>query len=247
MTGKQLDGRIAVITGAASGIGAAIAALFQSEGARVASLDLTSNGNADCDLKVDVRSEPQLRDAYFHLEKTLGVPDIMVHAAARCPRGGSLETSVQDFADIYDVNVLGAVRLLQLCVPGMRRKGRGSVVLLSSINASFATPSHVAYAASKAALNNLTLSSAVEFAPDGIRVNAIAPASIDTPMLRASYAGHPDGDRALVSNQQRHPIARFGTAQEVAELALFLVSERSRWVTGAVYPLDGGASATRRQ
>ena len=151
-----------------------------------------------------------------------------------------------DYANIYDVNVLGAVRLLKLCVPEMKAKGGGSVVLLSSINADFATPTLAAYAASKAALNNLMQTAALEFAPDDIRVNAIAPASIDTPAMRESYARGGDAERARADNIKRHPIARIGTAGEVAELALFLASKRAGWITGSVYPIDGGARVTRR-
>ncbi len=98
----------------------------------------------------------------------------------------------------------------------------------------------------KAALNGLTRTAALELAPDGIRVNAIAPASIDTPLLRESFDREADPARARADNARRHPIARIGTADEVAELALFLASARSAWMTGAVLPLDGGAHVTRR-
>ena len=86
----------------------------------------------------------------------------------------------------------------------------------------------------------------MELAPDGIRVNAVAPASIDTPMLRASYASQPNSAAALAANAHRHPLARLGRAEEVAELAFFLLPDRAAWITGAVHPIDGGASATRR-
>jgi 2-keto-3-deoxy-L-fuconate dehydrogenase len=142
--------------------------------------------------------------------------------------------------------VIGAVRLLKWCVPEMKAKGGGSVVLLSSINADFATPQLAAYAASKAALNNLMQTAALEFAADNIRVNAIAPASVDTPAMRASYARRGDPQRARAENALRHPLGRIGTAEEVAELALFLASQRSAWITGSVYPIDGGARVTRR-
>jgi 2-keto-3-deoxy-L-fuconate dehydrogenase len=243
---NRLSGRRAIVTGAASGIGAAIVKLFRSEGALVAGLDIHSTANADCNVVADVRSLDSMAAAVEEVRSRIGAIDIIVHAAAICPRGGSLDDDVEKYSEIYDVNVVGAVRLMKLCVPDMKEKGRGSVILMSSINASFATPSHVAYAASKAAINSLALSSAVEFAPNGIRVNAIAPASIDTPMLRASYSSIPDGETALQQNVHRHPLARFGMPEEVAELALFLASDQSSWITGAIHPIDGGASATRR-
>jgi 2-keto-3-deoxy-L-fuconate dehydrogenase len=246
MAGGELEGRVALVTGAASGIGAAVAARFRAEGARVAGLDLRAPSGSDVDLTADLRSDAALAEAFGKVEKAIGAPDILVHAAGISPAGGTLDTEPATFADIYDVNLIGAVRLLRLCVPGMRAVGRGAVVLLSSINADFATPTLAAYAASKAALNSLTRTAALELAPDNIRVNAVAPASIDTPMLRDSFGRQPDPARARAENALRHPLARLGTAGEVAELALFLASDRSAWITGAIHPIDGGAHVTRR-
>jgi 2-keto-3-deoxy-L-fuconate dehydrogenase len=117
---------------------------------------------------------------------------------------------------------------------------------MSSINADFATPTLAAYATTKAAVNNLVQTAALELAPDKIRINAIAPSSIDTPLLRASFARTPDPAAALAKNAERHPLGRIGTAEEVADLALFLASDRARWITGSVYAIDGGAGVTRR-
>lgn len=242
----ELHGRVALVSGAASGIGAAIALRLRSAGAWVAGLDLQPCVGLDASLQADVRSDAELDAAFASIAALAGPALILVHAAALCPRGGLLEHSPADWAAVHDVNVLGALRLLQRAVPGMRAQQQGAVLLVSSINARFATPTHTAYASSKAALDSLTQSAAVELAMDGIRVNAIAPASIDTPMLRASYADQPDAARKLADNVHRHPLARFGTPAEVAELALFLVSDRASWITGAIHPIDGGAGATRR-
>lgn len=242
---KQLSGHVALVTGAASGIGAAIVTRFQAEGARVAGLDIAAGAAGDCSLTADVRSGAALEQALAEAARKLGAPDIVVHAAAATFAGGVFDTDPATFLDLYDVNVVGAVRLLQLCVPAMRARG-GSVILFSSINADFATPTLAAYAATKAAVNNLVQTAALELAPDNIRVNAIAPASIDTPLLRASFARSPDPEQAVVKNIARHPLGRLGTAEEVAELALFLASDRTRWITGSVYAIDGGAGVTRR-
>jgi 2-keto-3-deoxy-L-fuconate dehydrogenase len=177
--------------------------------------------------------------------QTLGAPDILIHAAAASFPGGVLDTDPQTFLNLYDVNVVGAVRLLQLCTPAMRSRG-GSVVVLSSINADYATPTLAAYAATKAALNNLVKTAALELAPSKIRVNAIAPASIDTPLLRESFARTADPEEARAKNVARHPLGRLGSAEEVAELVLFLASDRAQWITGSIYPIDGGAGVTRR-
>lgn len=241
----QLNRRVALVTGAASGIGAAIAARFRAEGARVAGIDVQAGSASEDHWIADLRSDAAVADAVAGVNARLGPPDIVVHAAAATFHGGCLDTDPATFADLYDVNVIGAVRLLQRCVPAMRAAGGGVFVMLSSINADFATPTLAAYAATKAALNSLVRTAALELAGDAIRVNAIAPASIDTPAMRAAYARHPDPDVARARNMARHPIARLGTADEVAELALFLASDRAGWITGSVYPIDGGARVTR--
>lgn len=246
MKQQQLKGRRALVTGAASGIGAAIVERLREEGALVAGLDLSSAMTTDCNLVADLRSESGVASAMAELGQRLGMPDILIHAAATTAMGGSLDTDPERYLEVYAVNVVGAVRLMRHCVPAMKGKGGGAVLMLSSINADFATPSQAAYAASKAALNNLVKTAALELAPAGIRVNAIAPASIDTPLLRRGFGTGPEAEQAIAANMRRHPIARFGTAQEVAELALFLVSDQSAWITGAIHRIDGGASVTRR-
>ncbi|WP_343614867.1 SDR family oxidoreductase [Novosphingobium sp.] len=246
MDNKELAGRVALVTGAASGIGAAIAARLRAAGARVAGLDLAVAEGTELSLVADLRADAALGEAMERLEATLGPVDLLVHAAAASVPGGVLETDPADYVDLYDVNVIGAVRLMRRLVPGMRERGGGSILLLSSINASFATPTLAAYAASKAALESLTRTAALDFAPYGIRVNAIAPASIDTPLLRASFDLHPDPVLARAENVLRHPLGRLGLPEEVAELALFLLSDRAGWITGAVHPIDGGARVTRR-
>lgn len=242
---KTLSGHVALVTGAASGIGAAIVARLQAEGVRVAGLDVKPGASSDLNLIADMRSTAALDAAVAEATRSLGAPDILVHAAAASFPGGVFDTDPQTFLDLYDVNVVGTVRLLQLCTPAMRSRG-GSVVVLSSINADYATPTLAAYAATKAALNNLVKTAALELAPSKIRVNAIAPASIDTPLLRESFAGTADPEEARARNIARHPLGRLGSAEEVAELVLFLVSDRAQWITGSIYPIDGGAGVTRR-
>lgn len=242
----ELDGKVALVTGAVGGIGAAVVERFRRAGAQVAGIDLVAGGGADLDLVADLRSDAEVGEAHRRAVETLGPVDLVVHAGARSVPGGCLDTAPADFADLYDVNVIGAVRLLRACVPGMQARGAGAFVLLSSINADFATPTLAAYAATKAALNSLTRTAALELAPDGIRVNAIAPASVDTPLLRSSFAAAADLDAAIAANVRRHPLGRWGKPAEVAELALFLASDRAAWITGTVQRIDGGAGVTRR-
>jgi len=242
----ELSGRTALVSGAASGIGAAIAICFRREGAKVAGLDISDVPGVDFAIQADLRDSKAVSDGIASASAKLGHPDILVHAAAATHHGGCLDTDPLIFRDLYDANVGGAVRLLQAVAPGMRAEGGGAIVMLSSINAKFATPTLAAYAATKAALDNFVQTAALELAPDNIRVNAIAPASVDTPAMQASYARHSDPLEARRRNAARHPLERIGTADEVAELALFLASGRSQWITGSVYAIDGGASVTRR-
>lgn len=244
--GELLKGRRVLVTGAAGDIGAAIIERLKVEGALVTGLDCDPAGQSRGHLVADLASDASVAQAMQALVASGGLPQVLIHAAAISTTGGVIDIEPDRYAEIYSVNVLGAVRLMRHCVPAMKADGGGAVLLVSSINADFATPSQAAYAASKAALNNLAKTAALEFAADGIRVNAIAPASIDTSRLRAGLNAQPNAEQAIAANMRRHPIARFGTAAEVAELALFLVSDAAAWITGSIYRIDGGASVTRR-
>jgi NAD(P)-dependent dehydrogenase (short-subunit alcohol dehydrogenase family) len=244
--GKALAGRVALVTGTASGIGAAVARRLRGEGVIVAGLDLVASKDVHLSLLVDLRDDVAVRDAVASAAEAHGPATILVHCAGISPPGSLLESDDALFRETYDVNVLSAVRLLRHAVPAMRDAGGGSVVLTSSINARFATPTLAAYAASKAALESLVRTAALEFAPWQVRVNAVAPASVDTPMMQASFDRDSDPAQARLRNIDRHPLGRLGTADDVASLALFLVGDGSAWLTGGIFPIDGGASVTRR-
>jgi NAD(P)-dependent dehydrogenase (short-subunit alcohol dehydrogenase family) len=243
---QSLAGRAAIVTGAASGIGDAVARRLRDEGASVAGFDLKASTKVAQSLEVDLRDDVAVGEAVDAAAAAHGPATILVHCAGISPAGSILESDDALFLETYDVNVLSVVRLLRHCVPAMRDTGGGSVVLTSSINASFATPTLAAYAASKAAVESLVRTAALEFAPWQVRVNAMAPASIDTPMMQASFARDSDPDAARLRNIDRHPLGRIGTADDVAELALFLAGDGSAWMTGGIFPIDGGASVTRR-
>ncbi|HEY5803386.1 MAG TPA: SDR family oxidoreductase [Lysobacter sp.] len=246
MSEGSMAGRVALVTGAAGGIGAAVTRRLQQDGARVAALDLHPAPGADASASADLRSAAAIDAAVAELEARLGPADVLVHCAAVCPPGTLMDSADELFADTYAVNVIAAARLMRYCAAHMRERGGGSIVLLSSINARFATPTLAAYASSKAALEELARTAALELAPWRIRVNAIAPASIDTPMLQSSFDREPDPAIARERNIQRHPLGRLGTPEDIAELAWFLASDRSGWITGGVFPVDGGAGVTRR-
>ncbi|MFC3815230.1 SDR family NAD(P)-dependent oxidoreductase [Lysobacter sp. GCM10012299] len=246
MSEGSMAGRVALVTGAAGGIGAAVTRRLQEDGARVAALDLHRAPAADASAVADLRSAPAIDAAVAELEAALGPAEVLIHCAAICPPGTLMDSADEVFADTYAVNVIAAARLMRHCAVRMRERGGGSIVLLTSINARFATPTLAAYASSKAALEELARTAALELAPWQIRVNAIAPASIDTAMLQSSFDREPDPAQARERNIQRHPLGRLGTPQDIAELAWFLASDRSGWITGGVFPVDGGAGVTRR-
>jgi NAD(P)-dependent dehydrogenase (short-subunit alcohol dehydrogenase family) len=246
LNSKAWAGKVAVVTGSGSGIGAAVARRLREEGVAVAGLDLAPSSDVSLSLSVDLRDDAAVREAVETSSLALGPASILVHCAGVSPPGSILDSDDALFRDTYETNVISAVRLLRYLVPGMRDAGGGSVVLTSSINARFATPTLAAYAASKAALESLVRTAALEFAPWQVRVNGVAPASIDTPLLRASFDRDDDPMAARERNVGRHPLGRLGTADDVAALAVFLAGDASAWMTGGIYPIDGGASVTRR-
>ncbi|MCW4461188.1 SDR family oxidoreductase [Sphingomonas sp. BT-65] len=242
----RLDGEIAVVTGGAGGIGAAVCARFAAAGARVAALDLRVPSVGDVALACDLADDDAVTAAAETVRARLGAPTIVVHAAATTEFAGTLQSSPAAFLRVYDVNVGGALRLAQAFAPDMQRAGKGVFTFVSSINARMGAPGLAAYAASKGGLETFLKTFALEVADSGIRANGVAPASVDTPMLRASFARAPDPAAACAANVLRHPLGRLGTAEEVADLILFLSSDAAAWITGTVVGIDGGAGITRR-
>jgi NAD(P)-dependent dehydrogenase (short-subunit alcohol dehydrogenase family) len=243
---KRLQGHSAVITGAAGGIGGAIARRFMIEGCHVAALDLALPDCGEINLTCDLADDVSVSAAADAIASTGMQPTIVVHAAAFGARSVTLDTDSDFLVKMMNVNVGGAFRLARAFAPVMRAQQRGVFLFISSINSTFATPGLAAYAASKAALDSFTRTLALELANDQVRVNAIRPSSIDTPLLRGGFLSQPDPDAARRANVARHPLGRLGTPEDVAALALFLCSDEASWITGVDYLIDGGASVTRR-
>ncbi len=241
----SFTGKIAVVTGAASGIGAAIAKGLAEAGASVVALDIKPAATGiwiECDLSRDA----SVAEAAGRVRAEVGVPDILIHCAATSFKGAVLDTPMADVERIMNLNVYGALRLTNAFAADMRARKSGAILYISSINARFATPGQGAYAASKAALDSLVKTLAFELAPDNIRINTVQPASIATPLLVQGFESRPDREAAVAANIARHPLGRWGTPEEVAKLALFLVSDDAAWITGAHYAIDGGAGVTRQ-
>ena len=241
---KRFEGLAAVVTGGGSGIGLATARRLLAEGAAVAVWDLDPGGaraaleapEGRCAAEsVDVRDAVAVRRAAGNSEQAFGRIDILVNAAG--VTAGYRDALMLDdalWSRILDTNALGALHTVKAIVPGMVGRGRGCVVCVSSVLAEAPVPGQTAYAASKSALEAMTRVWAREFGPSGVRVNAVRPGYIDTPM---NAANGPEVLRHVVS---RTPLGRTGTADEVAEALCFLASDEASFITGAILAVDGG-------
>ena len=238
-----LAGKVALITGGASGQGAAEARLFVSEGARVVIGDIQDEagtalarelGKAASYVHLDVSDEEAWAAAVKHARAKFGDPTILVQSAGIVHHRLIEQSSRAEFDRVLAVNLVGAYLGMLAGLPGMQRAGGGVIINVGSAAALSGAGGRALYGASKWGLRGLTKSAAIEFGAHGIRVNSILPVAIDTPMLRNS-------DQPTAS--PKLPVPRFGTAEEVARAALFLACEHGAYVTGVDLPVDGGASA----
>ena len=248
----RLAGRTAIITGAGSGIGRASAVLLAKEGAFVALVDrdpaglqqtLTAIDGANGDASVHVGDVSEADFAHSVVGDAMarrGRLDVLMTAAGFSCGGTILTTDPADWDAVFRTNVGGTWLWSRAAVPEMQRQGSGSIITLASQLAIAGGRNNSAYIAAKGAIISLTRTMALDFATDGIRVNAIAPGAIDTPMLRRSFARHADPEPVREASRARHAMKRFGRAEEVAETALYLASDASSFTTGTVMVVDGG-------
>ncbi|HWG85507.1 MAG TPA: SDR family oxidoreductase [Deinococcales bacterium] len=232
-----------MVFGGAGGIGAAAARLLAERGAGVTVADLKpGEGEAAggtrfvrCDVRDPAGPAAALREHLAHF----GRLDIVVNSAG-VQRYGTLEsTSEEEWDEVLDVNLKGAFRVAKAAIPALRET-RGNIVMVASVQ-SFATQRNVAaYTVSKHGLVGLARSAAVDYAREGIRVNAVCPGTVDTPMLHWAASLDPDPQGVLDACDRMHPLGRIARAEEVAEVILFLASPRASFVTGAAYLVDGG-------
>jgi 3alpha(or 20beta)-hydroxysteroid dehydrogenase len=246
MTGR-LEGKVALISGGARGMGAATARLFVAEGAQVVIGDVlpevketaTSIGENAHAVTLDVTDESSWQAAVAETESRFGKLDILVNNAGILMIKAIADTTEADFRKVLDVNALGVFLGIREAAPAIKRAGGGAIVNLSSVEGLGGNKYVIAYCASKFAVRGMTKSAALELAVDGIRVNSVHPGGIDTPMVRA-FAPK-DEHVASVGNQV--PLKRTGTPEEVAEAVAWLASDASSYVTGAELAVDGGAIA----
>jgi 2-keto-3-deoxy-L-fuconate dehydrogenase len=244
----RLQGRTAIITGAASGIGRASAKLFAEEGAQLALVDRDAAGLQETRRLVgeatthvgDVGDAGFAETVVGEVIARHGRLDILMTAAGFSCGGTVLTTSLDDWDAVFRANVGGTWLWARAAVPHMQRQKSGSIITLASQLAIAGGKGSSAYIAAKGAIVSLTRTMAVDFATDGIRVNAIAPGAIDTPMLRRSFARHANSDEVRENSRNRHAMKRFGQAEEIAQTALHLASDASSFTTGTVMVVDGG-------
>jgi len=243
MTTGRLEGKVCVITGAASGIGAESAQVFADEGARVVGVDIEPGALGELAIEADVTDEEQVRRMYERSRAELGRIDVLFNNAGINPTDDSsvVQTSLDAWQRVQDVNLKSVFLCCKHGIPHLLEGGGGSVINTASFVAVMgAAVSQISYTASKGGVLALSRELGVEFARRGVRVNALCPGPVRTPLLENLFASDPEkAARRLV----HLPMGRFAEAREVANAALFLASDDSSYVTASTFLVDGGLSA----
>ena len=249
----DLHHKVAVVTGAGSGIGAAIATLFARQGARIVVVDINESAVATVEAistaggdavarRCDVAVPNEVTRTFDDVHTTFGRIDILVNNAGISHVGTVEQTTPEDLDRLYAVNVRGVFLCSRAAVGIMLQHGGGAIVNMASIASLVGVADRFAYSMTKGAVLTMTMSVALDYVKRGIRCNCICPARVQTPFvegyLRKHYPGREDEMRRTLEAYQ--PIGRMGTPEEVAALALYLCSDEAAFVTGQAYPIDGG-------
>jgi NAD(P)-dependent dehydrogenase (short-subunit alcohol dehydrogenase family) len=250
----RLDGKTAVVTGAGSGIGEQIARAYAQAGASVVVADVDEEkgrkvaedvGASARFRRMDVTVDADVAAGLAYAVETFGSLDILVNNAGVGLVGSVLETSDEDFARLMDVNVRGVFHGCRHAVPIYLRQGRGVILNMGSVAGLIGIKRRFAYCATKGAVLAMTRQLAIEYAASGIRCNAIAPGTVHTPFVEGYLARFHAGEEDAVRQRlhERQPVGRMGRPEEIAALAVYLASDEAVFVTGAVFPIDGGWTA----
>ena len=247
----RLNGKVAIITGAASGIGKATAILFAEHGAKIvvadidkdggkkAVIDIQDEGNDAIFVQTDVTVKSDTEQMVEQTIATYGKLDILLNNAGIAMRLPVAELSEEDWHRCLDVNLTGVFLCSKAAIPAMQNNGCGSIINMSSIYGIVGADVRAAYVASKGAVTNLTRGMALDYASDNIRVNCICPGFVETPLV-AGVVKTPEEYQKLAD---KHPLRRLAKPEEIAYGVLYLASEESSFVTGIALPIDGGYTA----
>jgi len=243
---KEFEGLAAIVTGGASGIGAAITRRLRDGGARVAVFDLVpENSDAELALRVDVSNDASVRSAVDTVAAEFERIDIVVNSAGIGAQGTILDNSDQEWHQVFDINVLGGVRVSRASMPWLRRSPSAAIVNIASIAATAGLPERALYGATKGAVAALTLHMAADHLGDGVRVNAVNPGTADTPWIDRLLASAPDPAAERAALEARQPHGRLVAPAEIAEAVAYLASPRSGSTTGTSLAVDGGMQGLR--
>lgn len=243
----RMQGLVAAVTGAGSGIGLATAQLMASEGARVATLDLDPPpaGDGLLPIRADVCDQSSLDSAANETIERFGKVDVLVCNAGIGASGGVTDNTDEEWHRVYDVNVVGIVRTVRAFLPHIIASDHGAIVNTASIVSVVGLPQRACYGASKGAVLALTMAMASDLVADGVRVNCVCPGTVDTPWVGRLLQATEDPDAARDNLVARQPIGRLGTAEEIAEAIVYLASPSAGYVTGTALMIDGGISGFR--
>jgi len=250
---ERLRGKRAIVTGAGSGIGRAIALRLASEGASVviSDVDEEAAGSVTSEIeggetlvhKTDVTRSGEVEALVKSAVEAWGGLDVMVNNAGIGVAGTTTSTSEEDYERVMDVCLRGTFLGMKYAIPAIRDSGGGSVINMSSVAALVGIPDRAVYSAAKGAILTITRAAAIDHVEEGVRVNCIAPGTVDTPWIGRITAGYEDPEEARANMQARQPHGRFVTPEEIAAMAAYLASDESASVIGACMIVDGGVTA----
>ena len=245
----EFDGKVAIVTGATSGIGMATALRFAEQGARVAAVGRKKDVLSQIARKniqtyaVDLLREDETAAFVARVLDDFGGIDVLVNAAGIIANGTIENTTLADYDLMMNINVRSVFQLTQLALPSIIDR-KGNIVIVSSVTGLRAFPNVFAYCVSKAAVDQLTRCAALELAPKGVRVNAVNPGVVRTNLHLNSGMNEENYAAFVDRSKTTHPLGRIGQPEEIADLILFLASSKAGWITGVTYSIDGGRAQT---
>ena len=245
-----LKGRIAVVTGGCGGIGKAVCQRFHAEGAVVYATDVASSDFSESNIHVlhhDVGSEEDAKAVMAHVAAEHGRLDVLVNAAGIEIEKTIEETTLDEWNRSFSVNVNGTFLTSKHALPLMRKAGAGSIINFGSYDGFIADPSLAVYCATKGAVHALTRAMACDHGPEGIRVNAVCPGYVNTPMLQSFFGESGDIESLKQAVRDVHPIRSYGEPEDIANLVNWLAGDEARYASGQLWVIDGGLSAQVQQ